>query len=57
MWLILALLCAGLTAYFFLSGQPENGWFGIGMAVLAGVMYGLRRRFNQTQQKRSDAQK
>jgi hypothetical protein len=57
MWLVLALLCAGLTTYFFLSNQPENGWFGIGMAVLAGLMYGLRRRFNQAQMKREDSKK
>lgn len=48
MWLILAVLCGGITVYFFLTNQTENGWFGIGMAALAGVMYGLRRRFNQT---------
>ncbi|MGL5892597.1 MAG: hypothetical protein ACRC3B_22080 [Bacteroidia bacterium] len=57
MWLILAVLCAALTAYFFFSSQTENGWFGIGMTMLAGVMYGLRRRFNQAQMKRENSKK
>ncbi|MCU0434052.1 MAG: hypothetical protein MUC87_11405 [Bacteroidia bacterium] len=49
MWLVLAIICAGLTAWFFITKQTDNGYFAVGMAVLAGVMYGLRRRFNKSQ--------
>jgi hypothetical protein len=51
MWLGLAVICAGLTAWFFLTKQTDNGFFAMGMAALAGVMYGLRRRFNKSQAK------
>ena len=39
-WMVLAILCAGVTSYFFIINDPEDGTF-------AGIMYSLRRRFNR----------
>jgi hypothetical protein len=50
-WLILCLLCGLTTTWFFITNQTDNGYLGVGMTVLAGIMYGLRRRFNSSQQK------
>lgn len=53
LWLILCLVCGIVTTWFFITRQAENGYLGMGMTVLAGIMYGLRRRFNQAN-KRND---
>lgn len=46
-WMVLALLCAGITAYFFIMKDNENGTFAMMVTLFAGVMYSLRRRFNR----------
>lgn len=46
-WMILALLCAGVTSYYFIVGDTENGTFAMVVTLFAGIMYSLRRRFNR----------
>jgi hypothetical protein len=46
-WMILACLCVGITVYYFIVGDNDNGVFAMVVTLLAGVMYSLRRRFNR----------
>ena len=46
-WLVLAILCAGVTVYFFIIGAQDDGVFAMMVTLFAGVMYSLRRRFNK----------
>ncbi|MCX6311227.1 MAG: hypothetical protein NT084_06265 [Bacteroidetes bacterium] len=46
-WMILAILCAGVTAYFFIMKNEDNGTFAMMVTLFAGIMYSLRRRFNR----------
>ncbi len=46
-WMVLAILCAGLTAYYFINKNTDNGTFSLLITLFAGVMYSLRRRFNR----------
>ncbi len=46
-WMVLAILCACVTAYFFIIGSQEDGTFAMVVTLFAGIMYSLRRRFNR----------
>jgi hypothetical protein len=46
-WMVLAILCAGVTSYFFIINDPEDGTFAMVVTLFAGIMYSLRRRFNR----------
>jgi hypothetical protein len=46
-WLTLALLCVGVTAYFFIIGAKDDGVVAMMVTLFAGVMYSMRRRFNR----------
>lgn len=46
-WMVLAILCAGITVYYFIMQNNENGVFAMVMTLFTGVMYSLRRRFNR----------
>jgi hypothetical protein len=46
-WMTLAILCAGVTAYFFIMKDQEDGTFAMVVTLFAGIMYSLRRRFNR----------
>lgn len=47
LWMVLALLCAGITTYFFILNEKDNGTFAMVVTLFAGIMYSLRRRFNR----------
>ena len=55
-WLVMALLCVGVTTYYFIAGDTENGVFGMVVTLFAGVMYSLRRRFNRHMQRMIEKQ-
>lgn len=46
-WMVLAILCAGVTFYFFIINDTEDGTFAMVVTLFAGIMYSLRRRFNR----------
>jgi hypothetical protein len=46
-WMTLAILCAGVTTYFFIMKDQEDGTFAMVVTLFAGIMYSLRRRFNR----------
>jgi membrane protein implicated in regulation of membrane protease activity len=46
-WMALALLCVGVTTYYFIMGDNDNGVFAMVVTLFAGIMYSLRRRFNR----------
>lgn len=46
-WLTLSILCVGITAYFFIIGDQDDGVFAMVVTLFAGVMYSMRRRFNR----------
>ncbi len=46
-WMVLAILCAGVTSYFFIFNYPEEGTYAMVVTLFAGIMYSLRRRFNR----------
>ena len=46
-WMVLAILCAGVTTYFFIRKDQEDGTFAMVVTLFAGIMYSLRRRFNR----------
>jgi hypothetical protein len=46
-WLTLAFLCVGVTAYYFIIGSTDDGVFAMVVTLFAGIMYSLRRRFNR----------
>jgi hypothetical protein len=46
-WMILAILCACVTTYFFIRKDTEDGTFAMVVTLFAGIMYSLRRRFNR----------
>ncbi|HET6990458.1 MAG TPA: hypothetical protein VFJ43_04000 [Bacteroidia bacterium] len=46
-WMTLAILCAGVTTYFFIMKDTEDGTFAMVVTLFAGIMYSLRRRFNR----------
>lgn len=52
-WMTLAILCAGVTVYFFVIGAQDDGVFAMMVTLFAGVMYSLRRRFNKMVQRSS----
>ena len=47
LWMVLAILCAGITVYYFIAGDTENGTFAMVVTLFTGVMFSLRRRFNR----------
>lgn len=53
-WMILAILCAGVTVYFFAIGAQDDGVFAMMVTLFAGVMYSLRRRFNKMVQRKEN---
>ncbi|CAN5817698.1 hypothetical protein BH11BAC7_BH11BAC7_02590 [soil metagenome] len=46
-WMVLAILCACVTAYFFIIKDQDDGTFAMVVTLFAGIMYSLRRRFNR----------
>jgi len=46
-WMVLAILCAGVTSYFLIINDQEDGTFAMVVTLFAGIMYSLRRRFNR----------
>jgi hypothetical protein len=46
-WLVLAILCIGVTVYLFVTGRSDDGTFGLLITLFAGIMYSMRRRFNR----------
>lgn len=56
-WLVLSILCVGVTVYFFFTKQNEDGVFGMVVTLFAGVMYSLRRRFNRHMERLARQQK
>lgn len=46
-WMVLAILCTGVTSYFFIINDQEDGTFAMVVTLFAGIMYSLRRRFNR----------
>lgn len=46
-WMVLAIVCVGVTVYFFVIGAQDDGVFAMMVTLFAGVMYSLRRRFNR----------
>ncbi|MDQ3111306.1 MAG: hypothetical protein M3R17_15570 [Bacteroidota bacterium] len=59
-WMVLAILCAGVTAYFFIMKDTQDGTFAMVVTLFAGIMYSLRRRFNrhlERQEKRAAEEK
>jgi hypothetical protein len=55
-WLVMALLCVGVTTYYFIMGDTENGTFAMVVTLFAGIMYSLRRRFNRSIERMSKKQ-
>jgi len=55
-WLVMALLCVGVTTYYFIMGDTENGTFAMVVTLFAGIMYSLRRRFNRHVQRMAKKQ-
>ncbi|CAN5194102.1 hypothetical protein BH09BAC5_BH09BAC5_06450 [soil metagenome] len=46
-WMALAILCACVTAYYFIMKDQQDGTFAMVVTLFAGIMYSLRRRFNR----------
>ena len=46
-WLVLTVLAAGTTAFYFYMGNQDNGVLLAGITVFSAIMYNMRRMFNR----------
>jgi hypothetical protein len=46
-WMVLAILCACVTIYYFIVGAQDDGVIAMMVTLFAGIMYSMRRRFNR----------
>lgn len=46
-WLVLGLLCLGVTVYFFVIHDTDSAGFAMIITAFAALMYSMRRRFNR----------
>lgn len=52
MWLMLSITCIGFTVYeFAFLKNTEHGLYALGITLIAGMMYGMRRMFRKRVEK------
>lgn len=61
-WLVMAVLAAGTTVYMLIKGASDNAIFCLMITLFCGVMWNMRRMFNnrierEYQKKQAEEQK
>ncbi|HEU4718333.1 MAG TPA: hypothetical protein VFU15_10890 [Bacteroidia bacterium] len=55
-WLFLAIICIGITTYFFIIHDTDSGSIGLMLTLFAGIMYNMRRMFNRRMERMAKKQ-